>query len=170
MKIENQACTLEQAKRLKELGITQNSLYYFYWARGNSVGGFHLVNMNNWYSGINEMNQILLNAIEGAVSNEIYSAFTVAELGVMLPDKIPTNSNIRFAEIVMRRDCLDAWFIGYDVDCPTEDGYGADVKEIYRGISNDCFKKEAESRADMLIYLLENKLVTAEDCNKRLAE
>lgn len=62
MKLENQVCTLEQAKRLKELGICQES----YFLHGEEAG--HIV--ESW-------------SVEG-YEDEFYSVFTVAELGVML--------------------------------------------------------------------------------------
>lgn len=147
MELKNQVCSLEQAKKLKELGIRP------------------LENLCNFFD--SSVGMMLLHRITGSeILEQDYPAFTVAELGAMLPDTIPTNSNIRFAELVSRKDCLE-WQVGYDVDVPTSGGYGPDVKEIYNGIISNN-ENEAQSRAAMLIHLLENKLVTAEDCNKRL--
>lgn len=61
MKLENQVCSLENAKKLKELGVKQDSL----WGRNKNIGGkeYHLARMYN---------------------AEI-SAFTIAELMERLP-------------------------------------------------------------------------------------
>src|SRR5574341_2010928 len=62
MKLENQVCTLEQAKRLKELGVTQESYFHF---------GDHL-------DGVTE------SWMHEGDEDVFYAAFTVAELGVMI--------------------------------------------------------------------------------------
>lgn len=64
MKIEDQACSLELAKKLKELGVKQESA--FYWIGKLPFDGFGKV----YY----ELHRVpLLSEIE------VYSAFTVAE-------------------------------------------------------------------------------------------
>ncbi len=151
MEIENQVCTLAQAKKLDYLGIVSKSYMYHVYPHMNS--------------GWKVLADGMFDKADDAV--EFYPAFSVAELGVMLPDGISTNSNIRTAEIVIRKDCLNDWTVAYDVDHVTEGGYGATVKEIYRDniVEN---KSEATCRADMLIHLLENNLTTAAECNEHL--
>lgn len=103
MELNQQVCSLESAKCLKELGVKQESL--FYWHETARLDG------------INNINQSKIN------SKYCYSAFTVAELGEML------------------RECPQLnW-------C---DLYTGDL--IFQ-------PTEAEARAKMLIYLLENKLI-----------
>ncbi len=68
MKIENQVVTIEQAKKLKELGVTQDTLYAFY---------------HHWE--INKMVYSLMLKDSDSI-NESFAAPTVAELGVMLPN------------------------------------------------------------------------------------
>lgn len=128
MKLANQVVSLELAKRLKELGVKQES--YFYWiytdgvlpdgtrdkiVAGNTLGDSH------WELGGEQ---------------DTYSAYTVAELGEMLPPGIA----------YMCRENDNKWFcasVPYKVNPATN-------------ISNT----EADARAKMLIYLLENKLIT----------
>jgi hypothetical protein len=80
MNIEDQVCSFELAKRLKELGVKQES--FFYWADGSIVTG-------------NDIDLLLNNGkvrSAGYVNNSwpdddvinLYSLFTVAELGEML--------------------------------------------------------------------------------------
>lgn len=59
MKLSDQVCTLQQAKRLKELGIAQDSLFYH---TPNGILPKPFVNF----------------------TGESYSAYTVAELGAMM--------------------------------------------------------------------------------------
>jgi hypothetical protein len=70
MKLEDQVVSLELAKRLKELGVKQESLFTWY----------------EWYE--NEM--ILFHDRSPEISGQNpYSAFTIAELVEILPKNIP---------------------------------------------------------------------------------
>ena len=73
MKIEDQVCSLELSKKLKELGVKQDSI--FYWINGviTDINVSPEQTRNLWYP---------------AHSYTLYSAFTVAELGEMLPPSI----------------------------------------------------------------------------------
>jgi hypothetical protein len=71
MKLENQVCSLDLAKRLKKLGVKQESL--FWWSA-------HTEPATLW-------NEWSLEKQEGSPDTS-YAAFTVAELGEMLPDYI----------------------------------------------------------------------------------
>lgn len=78
MKIEQQVCTLEQAKKLKELGIKQDS-YLTYelvpWDRTNShKKKGKLINLKPTNKG----------KASAVLGFEYFAAFTVAELGEML--------------------------------------------------------------------------------------
>lgn len=75
MKLEDQVCSLELAKKLKELGVTQKSLFH-YWSRDNdywSIVYGQLFNKNN---------------------PDAYSAFTVAELLSLLPGDVSIDETL----------------------------------------------------------------------------
>ena len=120
MQLSDQVCSLELARRLKELGVKQESC--FYWC-----------NVNNWeYKSI-------LRYCENATERELrlsgfaISAFTVAELGEMLP--------------VWQDSCkreINEWHVRV---------FEKDI------IHNSFHETEADARAKMLIYLIENKLM-----------
>ena len=93
MNLEDQVCSLELAKKLKELGVKQESI--FWWIEF----------VNGW--------ELRFATFKVPTLNDVISAFTVAELGEGLPD-----------------ECVS---------------YYADT--------------EANARALMLIYLIENRLV-----------
>ena len=119
MKPENQVCTLHQAKCLKEFGIEQNS--YFVWGQNNNS----LV--ESW-------------SIEGT-EDIFYSAYTVAELGVMLK--------------------------GYSTPCY----WGLWQEWCFKENGDPRgYGTEASARAEYLIYLLKSNQITATECNKRLIE
>lgn len=120
MKLENQVVSLELARKLKELGVKQESLFVMY---------------NFGKDGHYEIGQWNESAPHSYVypNSEIISAFTVAELGEMLPDEY-------FAH-----------------QCKTLGGHTRiDFGDEQMVNSNT----EADARAKMLIYLLENNLLT----------
>jgi hypothetical protein len=124
MKLEDQVCSLELSKKLFTLGVKQKSICY-------------------WYS-IKDDKCLHYNPFEDVVNpcfDDYYSAFTVAELGEMLPS-ILFVKNLRF-EIMIDKNSKDIWRILYhdEVICFTD-------------------TNEANARAKMLIYLIENRLFT----------
>jgi hypothetical protein len=76
MELENQVVSLELAKKLKELGVKQESLFYWCVACTKPHAFFHLTSEESMNSGIG--------------SGRYISAFTVAELINMLPNTIVT--------------------------------------------------------------------------------
>lgn len=141
MKIEQQVCTLDQAKKLKELGVTQESEFYF---RSENV--WHFREVTDWPN-----QEQLSDLIEsGAEKGLIFSAFTVAELGEMLPPGYDT------MKLTGDYPSENVW-VGYD-------DRGADFPD------HNEYKQEAECRAAMLIHLIENNLLKVEDINNRLKQ
>lgn len=144
MDIENQVCTLEQAKKLKELGVVQESL--FDWTIEHKkkdynetstqlMGGTFDVRVNhdiNWRTW--DFNK-----------RETYSAFTVSELGAMLPDADKME------------DKLEPLFI---------EKYGECDKERFNKYFRSLFN--AQDICEWVIYLLENNHITASEVNNRL--
>lgn len=110
MTLEQQVTSLEISKRLKELGVKQESLFAY---QEQINGGFTLMQR---------------------VGDQSYSAFTVAELGEMLPWDDISSTGKESGE----------WTI---------DASGIPLHKV---ITEDT---EANARGKMLIYLLENKLI-----------
>jgi hypothetical protein len=140
MKIENQVCKLGQAKRLKELGVIQDAIWFWVYPENEKMisstfGVYHHLQARD-IVGDNEGDQF---------DDDLAAAFTVAELGAMLPLGYHTHT----------RDFDHEDWLCYDDD-------GDDFSTLH------SFKTEAEARAAMLIHLLENKLVTPEEINNRL--
>lgn len=135
MKIQDQVCTLEQAKRLKELGINQQSHY-----------SWDLDNVHGWRvkglaADVLNSNSRLFELVESAVS-----AFTVAELGVMLGGKehyLPYFTGKVWQRMTKKRQYTNITITG---------------------------ESEGEARAAMLIHLLTNNHsgLTPDEVNQRL--
>lgn len=89
MKLEDQVCSLELAKKLKELGVKQESLY----AWNKQRFGTHLLGNNPNY--------------DCHIIDEWIAAFTVAELAEMLPDEIER----KWLTIMKSKN---VWEISYD--------------------------------------------------------
>ena len=119
IKLENEVSNLELSKRLKELNVKQES--YFTWSKAMDRNAWRIENTQ--FFAVDRRRDI--------------SAFTVAELGEMLP--IDTCS---WRNIASRYVCK--WTQGQHQEY--EQTEFADT--------------EANARAKMLIYLLENKLIT----------
>ncbi len=134
MKLEDQVCDLEYAKKLRELGVEKESL--FYWYKLNDDIDWQLVMHDKLY-------QIVK-------SNNVIPAYTVAELGALLPDCLYAHS----------ASGIDRPIIMNKVDGIFSVGILNSNRQC-----NPIFadKKEANARVLMLIYLIENGLVKVED-------
>src|SRR6187402_511734 len=102
MKTELQVCSLEQAKKLKELGVEQLvSLFEWTVYCPDPTGEkYYYVVMDN-------------NHPDAGLAEIIASAFTVAELGVMLPDFITVKDIECFLEIL--KDGYGGFIVDYTV-------------------------------------------------------
>ena len=175
MKLSEQVCALEQAKRLKELGVIQESLFYHTHFTGNGDGYFFSSKHNEIYFKDNckeykdigdydfENSPMTPTGEDRAGRYKIASAFTVAELGVMLPH--PSSLN-EMGGWLHNSECDTTstdglpWYLLWEYDLDKENaGFG---RHIVSGVT------EAEARAAMCIYLLEHGIITAEEINKRL--
>ena len=135
MKLEQQCCSLELAKKLKELGVKQES--YFYWLEYKSFP------VKPWQL---ETKESLKNV---NYPEKAISAFTVAELGEMLPWRIEAKG---FLYTLYQDKGGKPW---YWVDY--RNGESTYTKfDILAATESDT---EADARAKMLVYLIENKLV-----------
>ena len=134
MSLEIQICALQYAKQFKELGIKQRSLWY--WIK-NKDGEYDLwsykrLTVPKKYTG--------------------YSAFTVAELGEIIRKKFGGR-------------CLETvWYeknrFSSEVKIGKHDKNFKCLMNSYMSyILKDLPITEANSRAKLLIYLLENKLI-----------
>ena len=122
--LEKQVTSLELSKRLKELGVKQDSYWKWENYSKNAYGYVKEWQLTDSSCLDDEINVI---GLRDPKDYEIYAAFTVAELGEMLPGGYHSS----------RMD--DVWYC--------EDVYVTKAET------------EANARAKMLIWLIENKLV-----------
>lgn len=145
MKQEQQVVSLDLAKRLKELGVKQESLFWWY------------PNYVNIDMAIDAGDRSLEGQIHGwditylagemtTESPDLISAFTVAELGELLPSFIDDEAGMHhYLEFEKYNDGLWHYYYGPVKPMETE--------------TNNPSDTEADARAKMLCYLLENKLI-----------
>ena len=137
MQIENQVSSVEQSKKLKELGIIQKVANYF-WDTAD--------------------NQLYRCADGSATDIGCCAAYTVAELGIMLPE---------FSYSWRGRGVNDVNYACVTSDQPPSDDeidYLLDKSEVA------IKKTEAEARAAKLIQKIESGELTAAEVNARLKE
>ncbi len=138
MKLEQQVCSLEIAKKLKDLGMKQESL--FWW--GSGIDGAEILKRDSDFN---------LGAYPLKYNGSwkgVFSAFTVAELGEMLPQtiKIKKVKYQLFVSVAMDKQ----WFVVYANENDYEDNAPFPFMMCH---------SEADARGKMMIYLLENKLI-----------
>ncbi len=132
MELNQQVCSLDLAKRLKELGVKQES--FFFWYQDNLRTGDEPLGRGHVYN-----------------AGENFSAFTVAELGEMLPWMLEHKGH----KHVLYIETLDGAFAVKYLSWGRPDDHAVHVMPGWT-----CELTEADARAAMLIYLLENKFIT----------
>lgn len=150
MKLEKQVVSLKLAKKLKKLGVKQESL--FYWVYSNIERKYVIVSKPD--TGINHEDL-------GDWEYEVYSAFTVAELWEKLPNYVYmiSTGGGRHSDRV-------GYLVGESIskrrlwEVAIAKGFHRDKDRFPKEIHS---KKGANSLAKMLIYLIENKLFRGKD-------
>jgi hypothetical protein len=132
MKLEEQVVSLELAKKLKEMGVKQES--YFGW---DEFGNLNDIYYYDKYPG-----------------HYFFSAFTVAELGEMLPPGINIDVGMEF----------NTWQFGTNPKT-----WCCQYRETRLTIRENCARRtfpinpfdgtEADARAKMLIHLIEKGII-----------
>lgn len=137
MNLENQVVSLELSKKLEELGIVQESLWYWVYHNKNDKFIWNLFQKD-----------------EDDKANKHISAFTVAELGEMLPGKLCFGviGSGRKNFWLGTNKINEQWEIFYKLD-------NKHINEIFHSIFTNT---EVDARAEMLIWLIENKYIIKE--------
>lgn len=144
MKLEYQCCSLELANRLKELGVMQESAFCWVVLHGNKyILGIEI-------PGSMDEKVILLPSTDSRIKynqdfKECYAAFTVAELGSLLPVEIQFEGNQCF-KIMWENGLRDLHSVAYELG-------------EHRIKLQEFDKTEVNARAKMLIYLVEHGIV-----------
>ena len=140
MKLEDQLCSLELAKQLKEAGVKQDSVWSWYY----NMTGHEWRENEVWW-------RLQLTKKELIGNCYMIAAFTVAELGEMLPSIFDNY------DLTIIKQVSDEWRISYY--------YNTITFEDKWMLSNQWIeaKTEADARAKMLIYLIDQGIINQED-------
>lgn len=186
MNIKNQVCSIEQAKTLKFLGVKQETLTFWgyldypandngdfakdpsiclYTPLNNNPDGFimHFIEKENadyhWSEGTHD------NGADHSrceLTREDYAAFTVAEMGSMLGEFMPS-------WLIEKEFGVQTWVTSTIED----DGIERD-EDLIKIIPefNRFDQTEAQSRSSLLIDLISNEIegYSIDEVNKRLTE
>ena len=145
MKLEDQVCSLELALKLRELGVKQDSYFYYcYSKRCEQYFIYSQDELDNY------------DRREDLMVRE-YSAFSVAELGIILS----SNKNL----IIISDFSFYEGINKVMYSCAFEI-----LDRIEQPLTETSDEKESDARSKMLIYLIENKFVTVEEINARMSE
>ena len=128
--IEWQVTNLDLSRKLKELGVKQESL--FYWSRSTHFNQYELLLGGH-------------SVFETADTEHKISAFTVSELGEMLPSVIHLGGTAKMV-LVIGRTLGEQWRIDY-----RNEDLGKPITTIA--------DTEANARAAMLCHLIESKII-----------
>ena len=163
MKLDNQVCSLAQSKKLRELGITQDSLFY-HLPDGNTEEIKKKRKLKDYYviSG-----DICLGKSDKNIRTEVleglfqitYSAFTVSELSVMLGDNYPS-----WKFMIEGKNKWNRWIATIIKKNERRDGINITTAPEFDRFADT----QAEALAELLISVLEIKSIKLKDVNKRL--
>lgn len=159
MKIEDQVCSLQQSRKLKELGVVQEG--QFFWGNDltKSKPKMILHSKSDVLMNMAIIDKYIIpkvNIKHWLKEKKFLVAFSVAELGVMLPEHYPSwrftfKKRLKWITTVILKDNVK------------------DGKTIKTANEFDRYEEtEAQSRATLLIALLENEVIKVADVNKRL--
>ena len=161
MNIESQVCSLELAQKLLTLGVKQNSLFHWMDCRNGRIDFFPEPQgfIRPEYA-VGYLPSHLVKSVDH------WSAFTVAELGEILPNHVissdpePFNGfkiSIKKFISVENNNKTNNWLINYY--CDTAEVYDPHTL-FFKKLSQNIYDPSlANAMAEMLIYLIENKLL-----------
>lgn len=186
MNLEQQVVSLDLAKQLKELGVPQESL--FYWVKGRMDYGYEgewdIEESENWFifdhvvnhtfrdfdfspyvGSMGETDEEYLawekrkNEAIVKMKNDVCSSYTVAELGEMLPRHIDVYSDAD--PVVSLNLYVSKWTNGWLVEYLSVGG----IRFMIHAVEA---QNEADARAKMLIWLIENNYLDPKGLNERI--
>ena len=151
MELSKQVCSRQQADRLRELGVTAPSIFYY------TIGDKIRVKTTDESPVNNNAVPILT---EDYIEFTCCHAYTVAELGAMLPDGFTykgEKSGLRCQHWNKGNDELPYYTCTI---YPWNSWISA--TRVFEG------NNEAEARAEAVIFFIESKLITPEQCATNL--
>lgn len=160
MKLQDQCCTEQQAKRLHELGVMQSGYYCYAHRAVNSKPSFN-GEMTEWEAEYADDAELVETSAAVWDGLPFACAFTVAELGVMLPHPDGMGELGGFnhpSDFDPTAKDGNPWYCMWEYNT---EKYGM-KRQLFEGAT------EAEARAAILIFFLEINLIQADEVNARL--
>jgi hypothetical protein len=159
MKLETQVASFEQSKKLKELGVVQDA--NFFWGKDltKSTTKMMLYSKNDILLNMALIDKYIvpkLNLNIWLKEKNLFAAFTVAELGIMLPEYYPS---WRFTFKKAKK-----WLSTVIIKDKVKDGKTVTTANEFDRYADT----EAQARAIILIDLLKNEVINVKDVNNRL--
>lgn len=152
MKLEQQVCSLELAKRIKELGVKQESLWWWFDVPNMKKNNKRIfaTDFEPYISSARSSTHSTNKETQRTINQHTYSAFTVAEMGELLP-------NWHY----LGKDGFGHYYCGLNDEAVENDHIKIPKDFYYEDIGElqQEDKLPANALAKMLIYLLENKLI-----------
>lgn len=145
MEIKEQLVSFDLAREMEELCVKQDSLWWWENYSKNAYGYVKELEVTDHSCVEDEVPTLGLRVPKDYV---ICSAYTVAELGEMLPARIKTDYGSWTYLHITKRENTKEWVLDYN--------YLLDIAEIRENT-------EADARAKMLIYLIKEGYVKVED-------
>lgn len=139
MNIKNQVTSLETSKKLKELGVEQESIFFWIQTYDSTLAPI----LNHSIARAPSVRGDLY-LVDRSPNGRNYAAFTASELAEMLPSCIYKGENRYFKLNIVKYD--DVWAVCYHWH----------DHDLYLPNGN---KLLVEALADCLVYLKENKLI-----------
>ena len=170
MNLEQQCISLEYAKRLKELNVNQESLFYY--ADDSIVCSVDMDLLLD--TGKVRSMSYINNSWPDQDIDELYSAFTASDLLELLPHRINTKENEPFNSYRLRVEkgiwCLDSesstnirltefYSVNYYCDTTSQK-----MDWMFKSLTNNVTDENcANALAKMLIFLIESDLLNVKD-------
>jgi len=173
MKLENQVCKYLQATRLKELGIIQDGYYSYAHEVETAHKSFDGESIE-YVPEYRETPTLMETGLAQFDGLQHCCAFTVAELGAMLPSEVDAHFDFpkQWANYKSGEYGCELTYWKAETDNP---GFGIAYRhhdniniQLPKQPNPFYFPTEAEARAEMLIYLLANNHITTLEINNRL--
>jgi len=162
MYLDNQVTSLELSKKLQSLNLSQQTIFYWILAKSSkNIAAYGLTFVSNIFD-------------RKDTFEEIFSAYTASELGELLPnrvflkDKEPFDSYTisikKFYTVDEDRTATNNYILNYECDSTSIAGEDAWLsRKLCKNIYNPNL---ADAMAEMLIFLIENKLIEEINENK----
>lgn len=152
-------CPYHLAKRLKDMGINHPSRFYY--VEGWKNSRMELLEDREMIMADQQRHAYKLKAESRQAEIDFIPAYTACELGNMLPKFLPYSKHYKYTDNIYLEQLFPD---GYSPDY--ECVYRRYLKKVYSGIGDS----EAESRANLLIHLVENEVIDVDIVNIKQAE